>query len=208
MSNDDNDLSMPEPTTPARFTGGVDLTSNIDVTDPEAVADYLARLNAQPDVLQTISGGKSGLGISVGDMPGNDGSDGFRESKEHKDALNEVRTAFDGTPVRRVTSSRFRTSQWEIKDLTAPPWWIAFRDPRRQRLIITLWSSANNNYTAYVGYDLASVRTTGMIISTGSNFNRELILQHGDQVAFAPAAIGSAIGGNRLFVSVAHEYLE
>jgi len=179
-------MGVNDPRVPERMTGGVDLTGSVDLSSPEQVADYLARLNAQPDVLQTISGGVNDLGISIGDLADHDGSKGFREDKEHADALAEVRGAYDGTAVRVLPASRFRAQRITLAPGTTA--WIGQRDPRRLSCGIVVSDPTNAVQYAYVGPDITSVLSSGFELVTGTWAPYGIVLTHGDQIAIGAAA--------------------
>lgn len=195
-------MGVHDPRVPERMTGGVDLTGSVDLDSPEKVADYLAGLNAQPDVIQTISGGVNDLAISVGDLPDHDGSKGFREDKEHTEALAEIRGAYDGVNVRVLPNSRFRTMRLTLAaGATA---WIAQRDSRRRALGVWIIDPSAGISSAFLGPDITTVLTTGVQLTTGTGAPYSFVMTHADQVAVGAAA-GNA---NAITVNVAFEIME
>lgn len=185
-------------TIPDTMTGGVDLTGTVDFKDGQP--EHLAHLNAQPDVLQTMTGGHGPLAGSVHLEVGGDYSD--HESAEVRKGFAEVKTQYDGHPVRVVPASRFRTSR--ITLAAGASYIIAQADARRTRLSISILDADGAVNLAYVGNDVATTASMGFALSTNTGGPCDIVLTHGDSVAIA----ADSTNLSSLTVSVAFEIAE
>ena len=179
------------PDMPDTMTGGVDLTGSVDFT--EGMPDTLAHLNNQPDVIQTYTGGHGSLAGSVHMETGADYAD--HESADIDHGLHAILTRYDGMNVRVRPASRFRTNRWFLAP--GQSFIIADRDARRLRAV--LYITANTALdTVYVGNDLASVSTTGVLVRLANTATYMMEVRHGDTISVA-----SALGNNALGVVIA-----
>lgn len=187
----------PNPQVPARMTGGVDYTGTVDLDTP-GVLDTLEMLNRQPEVIQTLTGGHGSLYGDV-NMPADDDVEP-EANPEMLHSLQTVATRYDGTPVRVVPNSRFRTMRYLVP--AGNTLWIAGVDARRRFLGITIYGPADNSL--YVAPDISTVLTTGFELRTIVGGIASMVLTHGDSVAIGADAANNAT----LRVSLAFEFLE
>lgn len=176
-------MSSNAPRIPANMTGGVDLTGSVDF-DSE-VGDYIAGLNRAPEVIQTMTGAE-GTPVDIGDLADNDGAENWEEDKSHTRALNEVRTAFDGKPVRVMRAARFTPRR--ILLVPGASTYIE-RDSRRTKVTI-LAKSATATDTVYVGSTMTDAASMGGIIP----LNVPFIMEHCDTFGIAADAANNAAG--------------
>jgi hypothetical protein len=82
--------------------------------------------------------------------------------------------------------------------------WIAQRDPRRRELGIWITDPTNGINDAYIGPDVTTVLTTGVLIETGTAAPCGIVLTHADAVAIGAAAANPS----SVIVNAAYEILE
>lgn len=181
--------------TPDTMTGGVDLTGSVDITDD--APDSLTGLNAQPDVIQTLTGIRP-LSPDVHlEQPHDDGQP-FQTDPTITRGLHEVATRFDGEPVRVVPASRFRTLRIPVAPGTQIA--LAARDARRIRAVVLLTSVTATD----VGY-VSNDQTTAALMGFALPINVPVEFRHGDEIGFATPATNNALGA---FISIAFEIQE
>lgn len=179
---------------PDNMTGGVDLTGTTDLDGPGI--DSLIGLNRQPEVLQTYTGGHGPLAGSVHLVVGGLYKD--QESKDVAAGLHDVATRFDGTPVRVIPASRFRTERFFIAPGSA--FMVAQRDSRRIRMTL-LVTSVTATDVLYAGQDQTTALTMGIVIP----LNVPIEMKHGDMVGVATPASNNVLG---LTLSLSYELQE
>lgn len=160
---------------PDTMTGGVDLTGVADLTGN---GDTLARLNKQPEVINTLTGGHDQGMIPNVNMPADPVTENAPPGKDVTRGLEEVARAYDGVPVRVRPASRFRTFGWT---LTPGASMVALQaDSRRLRAVITC-DFGDGNCVIFVGHDYASAGILGYPLRE----RVPLELLSGDQIAIA-----------------------
>lgn len=181
---------------PDTMTGGVDLTGVADLTGN---GDTLDRLNKQPEVINTLTGGHDQGMIPNVNMPADPITENAPPGKDVTRGLEEVARAYDGVPVRVRPASRFRTMRLLIAPGSIGQ--LAMADSRRTSLTILV--TGNTGDTCYVGPDQATANTSGFPLIAGTG-PVALVMTHGDQVAFATPSTNTA----NVTVSLAWEVQE
>jgi len=161
------------------MTGGVDLTGVADLTGN---GDTLDRLNKQPEVINTLTGGHDQGMIPNVNMPADPVTENAPPGKDVTRGLEEVARAYDGVPVRVRPASRFRTMQYQLA--AGQVALIAQSDSRRTSMSVSIIPAdlSTTVCLAYVGADRSTLDTMGMFLATGTPGPAGAVFTHGDSM--------------------------
>lgn len=187
------------PNVPATMTGGVDLT---DAPLVPSNPDSLERLNAQPDVIQTLTAsGRNVPGLTPStNIPGGNPDNNPKDDEDPyvERGLHDVVTRYQGEPVRVIPASRMRTQRLRV--LAGTQMALARPDSRRIRAVVMFTSNTATD-VCFISND----QTTAVAMGFALPINVPVELRNGDEIGIA---VDAANVGTNQFISIIQEIQE